>query len=301
MNDIKKIFSEKFTEDKIIFNEPMYKHTSFKIGGNADIFIQPTLKEEIKFIIEKCHKTNTPFYIIGNGSNLLVTDKGYRGVIVQIYKNYSGIEVNKNILNAKSGTLLSAIASTALKNSLSGIEFASGIPGTLGGAVCMNAGAYGREMKDIISSIDVYCKGQFMTITNREAEFEYRNSKILKENMIVLGSEVKLENGIYDDIKSKMYQLNKQRAEKQPVELPSAGSTFKRPKGYFAGKLIMDAGLRGFAIGGAAVSEKHCGFIVNKANASSKDVLNLIDYIKDIVYNKFNVILEPEIRIIGER
>jgi len=301
MNDIKKILSEKFAEDKIIFNEPMYKHTSFKIGGNADIFIKPTLKEEIEFVIEKCRKTNTPFYIIGNGSNLLVTDKGYRGVIIQICKNYSGIEINGNILNAKSGTLLSSIANAALKNSLSGIEFASGIPGTLGGAVCMNAGAYGKEMREIINSVDVYYKGQFMTITNKEAEFEYRNSKILKENMIVLSSEIELENGIYNDIKSKMYQLNKQRAEKQPVELPSAGSTFKRPKGYFAGKLIMDAGLKGFTIGGAAVSEKHCGFIVNKANASSKDVLNLIDYIKDIVYNKFNVMLEPEIRIIGER
>ncbi len=296
------IFLNEFKNNlkNVVFNETMKKHTTFKIGGNADIFIVPENIDEVVKSIDLCEKNNIPYYILGNGSNLLVGDKGFRGAIIQIFKNLSKIEVCGNIIKAESGALLSAISKKALENGLCGLEFAAGIPGTLGGGICMNAGAYGGEMKDVISKVTVLKDGKIFEISGYQADFQYRNSRILKEGMIVLDAELVLKEGDFNEINAKMMEFNKLRSEKQPLDFPSAGSTFKRPEGYFAGKLIMDSGLRGYAVGGAAVSEKHCGFVINKGGATAEDVLRLIENVKNIVYDKFNVVLEPEIRIIGE-
>ena len=284
----------------VIFDEPMKKHTTFRIGGNADAFIIPESIEEVLLSIDLCEKNNIPYYILGNGSNVLVGDKGFRGAVIKIFKNLSKVEVSGSSIKAEGGALLSAVSKKALENGLQGLEFASGIPGTLGGGVCMNAGAYGGEMKDVIYKVTVLKDGRVFEISNNQAEFSYRNSRMLKEKMVVLGAEMVLKKGNKDEISAKMMEFNRLRSEKQPLDFPSAGSTFKRPEGYFAGKLIMDSGLRGYTVGGAAVSEKHCGFVINKGGATAKDVLTLIDNVKKIVYDKFNVMLEPEIRIIGE-
>lgn len=283
-------------------NEPMKNHTTFKIGGNADVFVVPENTEQLIFAIMCCIENNVPYYVIGNGSNLLVGDKGYRGVIIQLFKNFSSIRVDGEKINVTSGAMLSAVAKTALDNSLCGMEFASGIPGTVGGAVCMNAGAYGGEMKDIIESVTVLDikTGEVSELTNAQAQFAYRTSGIMKSGNIVLNAVFSLKKGDKAEISEKMNTLNAQRREKQPLEFPSAGSTFKRPEGYFAGKLIDDSGLRGYSVGDAQVSEKHCGFVVNKGNATAEDVLKLIDDVTKIVYDKFGVKLEPEVRIIGE-
>jgi UDP-N-acetylmuramate dehydrogenase len=280
----------------------MSKHTSFKIGGNADVLISPRNKEEVLSAVKICSENKLPFYIIGNGSNLLVSDKGFCGVIIKISKEFSDVSlINDTTIYCDAGILLSSLSAYALKNSLSGLEFASGIPGTLGGAVYMNAGAYDGEMKDVVVSADVLdADFNAIKLTNEELNFGYRTSTIEKENFIVLGAEIKLKHGNIDEIKAKTDDLNAQRRAKQPLDIPSAGSTFKRPKGTFAGKLIMDCGLRGYSIGGASVSEKHCGFIVNNGNATANDVLMLIEYVQNIVFEKFNILLKPEIRIIGE-
>jgi len=295
--DFKNAFKDKFAN--VLFDEPMKKHTTFKIGGNADVFLAPENIEEVILSIDLCKKFELPFYIIGNGSNLLVGDGGFSGVIIQIFKNMGNIEVCGNVIKAEGGALLSSVSKKALTAELFGLEFASGIPGTVGGAVCMNAGAYGGEMKDVISKVTVLKNGSIFELSNDEAGFQYRNSRILKEGAIVLGTEIILQKGNADEIKEKMLEFNRLRSEKQPLEFPSAGSTFKRPEGYFAGKLIMDSGLKGYSVGGAAVSEKHCGFVVNKGNATAKDVLTLIEDVKKIVNDKFGVMLEPEIRLIG--
>ena len=300
MTDIENILKEKFEDNQLLFNEPMKRHTSFKIGGAADILVLPKSIEEIVFLIKLFESEKVNYFVMGNGTNLLVSDKGFRGVIIKISKNFSEINVNNNIITANAGVFLSQIANIALKNELTGFEFASGIPGSLGGAVCMNAGAYGSEMKNVIKSIDVIYNGDIYTLSADEAEFEYRNSRILKEKMTVLSAKIQLKNGNYQDIASLMNSLKEKRNEKQPMDMPSAGSAFKRPKDNFAGKLIMDAGLRGFSIGGAQVSEKHCGFIVNKKDACCDDVLRLCKKIKEVVYEKFGVELEEEIRFIGE-
>ena len=286
--------------ENVLFDEPMKKHTTFKIGGNADIFIAPKNIDEVKKSISLCKELNVPFYVIGNGSNLLVSDKGFRGAIIQIFKNMSKIEVNGNIIKAEAGAFLTTVSKTALENNLTGLEFAGGIPGTIGGGISMNAGAYGGELKDVVKKVTVLKNDEVIELSNEDACFEYRNSKILKEKMIVLETELVLEKGDFQQIKTKMTEFNKSRSEKQPLEFPSAGSTFKRPEGYFAGKLVMDAGLRGYTVGGAMVSEKHCGFVVNKGSATAKDVITLMEDVKNIVNDKFGVILEPEVRIIGE-
>ena len=284
--------------ENVLFDEPMKKHTTFKIGGNADIFIAPKNIDEVKKSISLCKELNVPFYVIGNGSNLLVSDKGFRGAIIQIFKNMSKIEVNGNIIKAEAGAFLTTVSKTALENNLTGLEFAGGIPGTIGGGISMNAGAYGGELKDVVKKVTVLKNDEVIELSNEDACFEYRNSKILKEKMIE--TELVLEKGDFQQIKTKMTEFNKSRSEKQPLEFPSAGSTFKRPEGYFAGKLVMDAGLRGYTVGGAMVSEKHCGFVVNKGSATAKDVITLMEDVKNIVNDKFGVILEPEVRIIGE-
>lgn len=282
-------------------NEIMKEHTSFKVGGKADYFITPENIEQLKQTVNICNKNNIDYYIIGNGSNILVSDSGYRGAIIQIFKNINDFNINNNIIEAYSGILLSKLSIIALENDLTGLEFASGIPGTLGGAIAMNAGAYGGEMKQIIlNALVMDGNNNLFTLTKDELELDYRTSKVSKQSLIVISAKLKLEAGNYDKIKSYMYELNTQRKQKQPLEFPSAGSTFKRPKGYFAGKLIMDAGLKGFSIGDAQISTKHCGFIINKGNATAKNIFDLIGYVQAIIYRKFNVKLEPEIKFIGQ-
>ena len=294
------IFEKVLSKEQIFINEPMKKHTTFKIGGNADILILPYTLEQIIECIQICEQNNMEYYVIGNGSNLLVSDKGFRGVIIKLFKNFNKIELDKNVIKVQSGATLSAIAKKAYDNSLKGFEFASGIPGTIGGGVCMNAGAYGGELKDVIKQVTVLEDNKVTILNNKECEFEYRNSKILKNKLIVLEVLIELEQGNKDEILAKMKENNKIRNEKQPVEYPSAGSTFKRPPNNFAGKLIMEAGLAGKTIGGACISKKHCGFIINNGNATCKDVLELADFACKQVKDKFNINLEKEIRVIGE-
>lgn len=288
-------------QDRIYMEEPMKKHTTFRVGGNADYFVMPKTKEEVKKIIALCQEMEMPYYILGNGSNLLVGDKGYRGVIIQIYKEMNAILVEENQIKVQAGALLSKIGSAALEAELTGFEFAAGIPGTMGGAVVMNAGAYGGEMKDVLKTVTVLTpEGEVLTLEKDELELGYRTSIVAQKGYIVLEAVIELETGNKDAIKARMDELKVQRTTKQPLEYPSAGSTFKRPEGYFAGKLIQDAGLRGFQVGGAQVSEKHCGFVINKDNATAADVLELMRQVSEIVKEKFGVELEPEVKRLGE-
>ena len=285
----------------ILEQESMKKHTTFRIGGPADIFAVPDTIEKAAKIIGICREQKVPFYVIGNGSNLLVSDQGYRGVVVQVYKNLSAIEIKGDIITAQAGAMLSVIAKKAMAASLTGFEFASGIPGTVGGAAVMNAGAYGGEMKQVLTEVTVLTReGELRRIPSEELKLGYRYSVIPEKGWIVLEAKLKLHRGDYDMIKARMDELKEKRVEKQPLELPSAGSTFKRPEGYFAGKLIMDAGLRGFSVGGAQVSEKHCGFVVNTGEATAKDVRDLIREVSRQVKTKFGVELEPEVKMLGE-
>ena len=256
-------------KDSILIDEPMSRHTTFRVGGPADFFVTPKAKEEVRDVVRICKEAGMPYYIIGNGSNLLVSDAGYRGVIVQIYKEMNEVKVEGDLVKAQAGALLSGIAAKALGAELSGFEFASGIPGTIGGACVMNAGAYGGEMKDVLESVTVLTgEGKIIELGRNELELGYRTSVIAKKGYIVLGAVLKLERGDGEKIKTYMDELKEKRVTKQPLEYPSAGSTFKRPEGYFAGKLIEDAGLRGFQVGGAQVSEKHCGFVINRDHAT---------------------------------
>lgn len=295
------VFIELIGKDKVFYKEPMKNHTSFKIGGPADILVIPDKSKDIINIVKMCNEKDIPFMVIGNGTNLLVSDEGIRGVVIKICDNYSKFEVNDNKINAQAGLLLSELSQIACENSLSGFEFASGIPGTFGGAISMNAGAYGGEMKDVVvktNYIDKY--GVLKSVVGDEHLFGYRESIIQKEKGIVLDSTMSLKKDDKESIKGKINELKCKREDKQPLDLPSAGSVFKRPQGYFAGKLVQDAGLRGHRIGGAEVSLKHCGFIVNVNNATFDDVANLIKYIQKTVKAKFGVDLQTEIRIIGE-
>lgn len=288
-------------ESRVYVDEPMKKHTTFRVGGPADYFVVPKTKEEVKNIVALCREFDMPYYVLGNGSNLLVGDKGYRGVIIQIYKEMNHIQVEGDRMKVQAGALLSKIGSAAFEAGLTGFEFAAGIPGTMGGAVVMNAGAYGGEMKDVLFSVTVLTpEGEVLTLSNKELELGYRTSIVAKKNYIVLEVTLALQKGEKDAIKARMDELRIQRTTKQPLEYPSAGSTFKRPEGYFAGKLIQDAGLRGFQVGGAQVSEKHCGFVINKENATAADVLELMRQVSAIVKEKFGVELEPEVKRLGE-
>lgn len=288
-------------EDEINRDEPMKHHTSFKIGGPADFFILPMDMNKLGEIVGLCVTKDIPYYIIGNGSNLLVTDKGYRGVILQISKNMSQVSIKGETVYAQAGVLLSKLSKAIYEESLEGFEFASGIPGTLGGAVYMNAGAYGGEMKDILQSVEVMNKqGEFFTLPKEELELGYRCSVLQKKEYIAIGATLSLKKGDRVSIKNRMDDLTQKRKTKQPLEMPSAGSTFKRPEGHFAGKLIMDSGLCGYSIGGAQVSEKHCGFVVNKGEATFEDVKALMVHIKKVVKDHYDVELEPEVRILGE-
>lgn len=287
--------------DNIIFNEEMKKHTTFRIGGAAEAFADVSSVEEIKALIRICKENNYPYMVVGNGSNLLVSDKGIRGLVIHIGKNMSKCRANGGRLNVEAGAMMSAVAKLACENSLSGFEELSGIPGTVGGGIYMNAGAYGGEIKDVLESVtyldenlEVYKK------SSEELELGYRTSIFQKRPYIILSCVIKLSKGNQDEIKKKMADYKSRRNAKQPITVPSAGSTFKRPVGYFAGKLIQDSGLMGYSIGGASVSELHAGFIVNNNNATARDVMDLISHIRKTVYEKFGVQLEPEVKLTGE-
>ncbi|MEA4849679.1 MAG: UDP-N-acetylmuramate dehydrogenase [Clostridiaceae bacterium] len=286
---------------QILYNEPMNNHTSFKLGGPVDIFIEPDDTEELAGAVKGLREKGIPYYIIGNGSNLLVSDKGLRGAVVKIGDKFGSVSINNNKVIAESGILLSALSKMAAKECLTGMEFASGIPGALGGAVTMNAGAYGGEMKDIIEWVEVLDKELVLKrLQNAEMKFGYRKSVIEPEKYIAIRCCIKLKKGNRDEISSRMAELTEKRKTKQPLHLPSAGSTFKRPEGHFAGRLIEDAGLKGFSIGGAQVSPLHCGFVVNNGNASAQEVYALIRHVQKTVFEKFNIMLEPEVKILGE-
>lgn len=288
-------------EKNILKDEPMSAHTTFRIGGPADYFAMPSSAEEIRRIVSLCIEQEVPYYIIGNGSNLLVGDKGFRGVIIQIFKNMRDIRTEGETVTAQAGALLSKVAAAAYDAGLTGFEFASGIPGTLGGAVRMNAGAYGGEMSQVLKSADVLTtEGEVLTIPVEEMKMGYRTSIVSRMDYVVLGAQLLLSRGSKEDIRAKMDELKEKRVSKQPLEFGSAGSTFKRPEGYFAGKLIEDAGLRGFRIGNAQVSEKHCGFVINRGGATAAEVAELMDHIIRRVEETSGVRLQPEVKKIGE-
>ena len=300
-NSIENMFCMTLGSDNVRLHEPMKKHTTFRIGGPADYYLCPHSTEELQKILQICRENKLEFFILGNGSNLLVSDKGYRGVVIQLWKNFSDIETDDNTITVKAGALLSKVAAEALEESLTGMEFASGIPGTMGGAVMMNAGAYGGEMKDIIREVTVLTReGKLLTLSKEEMNFGYRTSVVKEKGYVVISAELQLRKGDREEIRKVMDELKERRVTKQPLDMPSAGSTFKRPEGYFAGKLIMDAGLRGFSVGGAQISEKHCGFVVNKGDATAADVLGLIGEVQKRVQEKFGVALEPEVKFLGE-
>ena len=287
-------------QEYVMKDEPMSRHTTFRVGGTADFFVEIGSPEELLDIINYLTETDRSYFILGNGSNLLVGDKGYEGVILHLGERFNSITVEGNTITAQAGALLSTVAKTAAKNGLSGMEFAAGIPGTIGGAVVMNAGAYEGEMKQIITKVTVMTReGEILELDNETMEFGYRTSRIKNRPFVVLSAVISLEKGDMASIQSKMDDFNNRRRSKQPLEYPSAGSTFKRPEGYYAGKLIMDAGLRGYRVGGAQVSEKHCGFIINVGNATAADISELMDEVIEKVEKQFSVTLEPEIIRIG--
>ncbi|MDZ5725253.1 UDP-N-acetylmuramate dehydrogenase [Acetobacterium sp. K1/6] len=280
-------------------NEPMKNHTSFQVGGPADLFLMPQSREELKAVLEICKKSEKPVYIMGNGSNLIVRDKGFSGIIINT-KALNQVKKVGETLIAEPGISLKDLAKVALKEKLTGLEFASGIPGSLGGAVTMNAGAYDGEMKGIIKSITVITEdGSLKSIPGEQCNFAYRTSILQQHHWVLVSVELALKNGDYQAIEERMLDLNTQRETKQPLEYPSAGSTFRRPEGYYAGKLVQDAGFRGYTLGGAQVSEKHSGFVINKGGASAADILNLIGAIQAGVKEKFGVELKTEVIVIG--
>lgn len=280
-------------------DEPMSSHCTFRAGGTAKYYVIPDEYKKVRDVLRLCVEENIPYYVIGNGSNLLVQDDGFDGVIIEIDSALAKIEINGNEIVAKAGAKLSKIAVKALNESLTGFEFAHGIPGNLGGAVTMNAGAYGGEMKDVLKWVKVLDNnGEMKTLKAEELELGYRTSIIVKEKMIVLEACIELHEGNRDEIEMHMKELMAKRKEKQPLEYPSAGSTFKRPEGYIAGKLIQDAGLKGYRVGGAMVSEKHSGFVINYDNATATDIINLMKNVRKKVYEEFQVTLEPEVKIL---
>lgn len=287
-------------EKNIELNAKMKEHTSFKVGGPVDVLVTPIDYNEIINIIKLCKDYKVPFYIIGNGSNLLVKDGGIRGVVIKLTK-LDKITVDGEKINAQGGATIAETSRVARDASLTGLEFACGIPGSIGGALAMNAGAYDGEMSMVVeSSLVLDGHGNFLHLNKEQLELEYRMSAILKNNYVVLEVTFQLKKGDYEKIKNRIDELMQRRREKQPLEYPSAGSTFKRPTGYFAGKLIQDSGLKGRSVGDAEVSVKHSGFIINKGNAKAKDILDLIEIVQNTVKEKFNVELHPEVRIIGE-
>ena len=287
-------------EQAVLENEPMSRHTTFRVGGPADMLIQPP-KEKLAEILKLCGQYGQSYCVIGNGSNLLVGDKGIRGLVIEMVSREDEFSIDGEMMTVGAGMLLSKAAHLAAGAGLSGMEFAAGIPGSIGGAVVMNAGAYGGEMKDILRAVTVLDgAGREKCLAAEELELGYRKSCILKNGYLVTEAVVGLKKDDREKIRARMEELRQKRVEKQPLEYPSAGSTFKRPEGYFAGKLIMDCGLRGYRVGGAQVSPKHCGFVINAQDATAADVLALIRDVQDKVYEKFQIKLETEIRFLGD-
>ena len=294
------LFNEFYDINDIKIDEKLSEYVNFKVGGPADILLIPNSKEQVIKSIKICKENNIPFYLIGNGSNILVRDGGFRGVVLSL-KNVKNIYVDGEKIEAECGVMLKEVSDKAIENSLTGFEFACGIPGTIGGAVFMNAGAYDGEISKVIESAEVIDENcNIIRLSREELDFGYRSSLVMKKGYTVLSAVFKLEKGQVKTIKELIEDLTNKRESKQPLEYPSAGRTFKRPTGYFAGKLIQDAGLKGYSIGGAAVSEKHSGFVINKGNATAKDITDLIKHIQDEVKKQFGVDLHPEVRIIGE-
>ena len=285
--------------ERILFREPMKLHTTFRIGGPADCLIYLENEDQLSRIRKYLRLVEAPYTVIGNGSNLLVSDDGYRGIVLVIGKYMSGIEVRDTCLVAEAGALMSQVAKTAMEHGLAGLEFAAGIPGTVGGGVVMNAGAYGGEMSQVVTMVTVVNhNGEIMELDNSTMEFGYRTSVIQNQSFVVTKVAFRLQPGNPEQIAEKMTDLAKRRREKQPLEYPSAGSTFKRPEGHFAGQLIMESGLRGYSVGGAKVSDKHCGFIINTGNATAEDVKDVIWEVQRRVKERFQVDLEPEIKFL---
>lgn len=292
---------QQLNEDEYLFLEPMSKHTTFEIGGPADIYLTPHLAHAAE-VLKLCKEFEVPMTFVGNGSNMLVGDKGIRGAVIALNQNIADIEIlDENCIRAGAGAKLCDVAEFTAQHALSGFEFASGIPGSVGGAIYMNAGAYGGEIKNIVKSVKVLTKdGEMKLLSLEEMKFSYRHSCIQENGSLVLEVIFQLHEGDINQIREQIHELTQKREEKQPLEYPSAGSTFKRPEGYFAGKLIMDSGLRGFRVGGAQISEKHCGFVINRDHATAEDVCNLIGEVIKVVKEKQNVTLEPEVKRIGE-
>ena len=288
-------------KEKVKYNEKMSKYTTMRVGGPCDCIVFPDEISKIKEVIDFCKNENITFFVIGNGSNLLVKDEGIHGVVIKLGHRFGKIELDGEYILAYAGATMPTLSQLAKKNSLKGLEFACGIPGTIGGGVKMNAGAYGSQISDILYEVTYMDeKEEIKTIKNKDCSFGYRKSIFtINPNYVILSAKFKLERGNIDEIENKMKENSLARKAKQPLEYPNFGSVFKRPEGYFVGKLVDDAGLRGYKIGGAQVSTKHTGFIVNVDNATCKDVLDLIGYVQTTVYNKFNVKLTPEVIIIG--
>ena len=299
---IQDIFKKNFTGEILKFNEPMKNHTTFKTGGPCDVMIAPDNTDDIRKTIILCRRGKIPLTVMGNGSNLLVRDGGIKGVVLKIFDNFCYTTINDNTITAQAGALLSSVAYKAMNKSLTGLEFASGIPGSVGGGVAMNAGAYGGELKDILAySVYIDENGDIIRIGNEDHKFEYRKSIFNGSGNILIESAFSLKRGDRLAIKTRMADLNRRRREKQPLAIPNAGSVFKRPKGYFAGALIQENGLKGARFGGVCVSNKHAEFIVNDKNGTSEEIELLMEYIIKTIYNKTGVGLVPEIKIIGEK
>lgn len=301
VDTIVRLMAEVVSASGVKLDEPMSKHTSFHVGGKADLLVEPNTVPQLIAVIRILQQTGLPYTLLGNGSNVLVGDKGIRGVVVQITSRMAEYKSEENTIEAAAGIHLAKLANVAFQNELSGLEFASGIPGSLGGAIYMNAGAYGGEMKNVIEEV-IYLDeaGKVHRIPGSDCAFGYRTSRFAGSDDVILGCKLRLTEGKKEDIKALMDDYNGRRTAKQPLHQPSAGSTFKRPEGYFAGKLIEDAGLRGFRIGGAAVSEKHCGFVVNEDHATAADVCAVIRHVQETVEEKFGVRLETEVKFVGE-
>ncbi len=298
--DFKELTKDIVGSDNVFINEKLDKHTTMRVGGPADCLVTPESVEALIKLVKICRENKLPYYVIGNGSNLLVSDEGFNGIIIKIGRKMSNITLKNNVITAEAGALLSSIGGFALREGLTGFEFAAGIPGTIGGGVVMNAGAYGGELKDILLNVTAITpEGEIVTYSVEEMELGYRESRFLDKDYIILSADIKLSSGDSKLIEARMTELSQQRRDKQPLDLPNAGSTFKRPVGDFAGRLIEEAGLKGVGVGAACVSEKHAGFVVNKGNATAKDVYDTIRLVIDTVEAKSGIILEPEVRMIG--
>lgn len=301
MSDFLQRLGQVLRDEQIRVQEPMSRHTTFRAGGPADYYVEPETRKELAFVLDLCRQRGVPYYILGNGSNLLVGDKGYRGVMVAMGKSWAGVEAEGCRLRAGAGALLSAAARLALKESLEGMEFASGIPGTVGGAVVMNAGAYGSELSDVLGLVTVLTpEGQIQRLSSKELKLGYRTSCVCSRRLVVLEAEFVLALGQEEGIRRRMEELAAKRRARQPLEYPSAGSTFKRPPGNFAGKLIEEAGLQGFSVGDAQVSEKHCGFVINRGEATAADILTVCREVQRRVLEHSGVELELEVKLLGE-